>query len=115
MKTNIKKVVACYKALGEADVNTLDENEAIKVIDARKVMRPIADAYDAYLKDVQEKFKPEDWDKIQEDFQKWQQEGDSVSLSDERKKEINQKMVDYGKKIDAALKKELEQDRKSVV
>ena len=61
MKVKVKDVVSAYKVLGDAKVVKLEELEIIKVVKARKAMRPIADDYDAFLKDCQEKFKPEGW------------------------------------------------------
>jgi DNA-binding ferritin-like protein len=69
MKVTVKKVVICYKTLGEAKVTKLEESEVIKIVKARKMMRQIADDYEAFLKDIQEKFKPENWDEIQKKIQ----------------------------------------------
>ena len=113
MKVTVKQAVAAYNTLGEATVHTLEDAEISKVVKARKVLRPIHDEYDSYMKDCQEKFKPENWDKIQEDLQKWQQEGDAA-LSEERKFEINAALNSYNQKLEKAaaeeLKKEVELD-----
>lgn len=71
MKAKIKQVIEAYKILGEAKVTKLEESEVIKVVKARKAMRPIADEFEAFLKDCQDKFKPEEWDAIQADLQQW--------------------------------------------
>ena len=71
MKASIQKIVSAYKVLGEAKVTKLEEGEVIKVVKARKAMRPIADDFDAFLKDCQEKFKPENWDEVQEKVAQW--------------------------------------------
>ena len=110
MKLN--KIVFAYKILGEAKVQTLAEKEVIKVIKARKAMRPHADEYEAFLKDVQEKFKPEDWDDLQKKVQQWQEEGEKTTLTKEEQIEINKKMVDYQKKVEAVVKEELEKEIK---
>ena len=110
MKLN--KIVFAYKILGEAKVQTLAEKEVIKVIKARKTMRPHADEYEAFLKDVQEKFKPEDWDDLQKKVQQWREEGEKTTLTKEEQMEINKKMVDYQKKVEAVVKEELEKEIK---
>lgn len=107
MKATIKQVVEAYKVLGEAKVTKLEESEVIKVVKARKVMRPIADEYEAFLKDCQEKFKPENWDKIQGNLQKWQQEGEKTTLTEEERIEVNKAVIGYQVKIDKAVKDEL--------
>lgn len=57
MKVTIKQVVECYKALGDATVSTLEESDKIKILKIRKVMRPMVEEYNAYVKDAEEKFK----------------------------------------------------------
>lgn len=104
MKVTIKKIVDAYKALGEAKVTKLEEAEVIKVIKARKAMRPIAEEYDEFFKDCQEKFKPEDWDNIQKDLQQWQK------LTEARRIELDIVLSGYKKKIDEAVKDELERE-----
>ena len=98
------ELVACYKALGEAKVTKLEEGEVIKVVKARKAMRPFAEEYDAFLKDCQEKFKPENFDEIQGKVQKWN------DLSDEEKVATNKVLGEYQTKINEAVKAELEKE-----
>ena len=95
------ELVDCYKALGEAKVTKLEESEVIKVVKTRKAMRPFAEEYDAFLKDVQEKFKPENFDEIQSNVQKWK------DLSDEEKIATNKALAEYQKKVNDAVEAEL--------
>lgn len=110
MKAKVKEVVSAYKVLGDAKVVKLDEAEVIKVVKARKAMRPIADDYEAFLKDCQEKFKPEGWDEIKKKLQQWQQEGENTTLTEAERIELNKAVIGYQKKIDAALKDELKRE-----
>lgn len=110
MKAKVKDVVSAYKVLGDAKVVKLEESEVIKVVKARKAMRPIADDYDAFLKDCQEKFKPEGWDEVQKKLQQWQQEGENTTLTEAERIELNKAVIGYQKKIDAALKDELKRE-----
>lgn len=110
MKAKLKDVVSAYKVLGDAKVVKLEESEVIKVVKARKAMRPIADDYDAFLKDCQDKFKPEGWDEIQKKLQQWQQEGEKTTLTEAERIELNKVVIGYQKKIDAALKDELKRE-----
>lgn len=106
----VKKIVAAYKVLGEAKVTKLEESEVIKIIKARKVMRPIADEFEAILKDAQEKLKPECWEDVQEKLAQWQKEGDNTTLTDADKKGINKALIDYQNSINKVLNDELERD-----
>lgn len=107
MIVTIKQAVDCYNAFEKAKVNKLEESEKIKILKARKVMRPIHTDFEAFLKDVQEMMKPENWDELQAKAQKWQQEGEKTTLTKEEQNEINKSMEAYLKKVDSAVKDEL--------
>lgn len=100
----LKEIVSAYKALGEAKVNNLEESEILKIVKARKEMRMFAEQYDAFLKDCQEKFKPENFDDIQNKIQNWD------SLSDDEKKEINKCLIEYQNKINSAIIEEINKE-----
>lgn len=100
----LKSIIAAYKALGEAKVTKLEASEVVKIIKARKAMRPYAEDYDAFLKDCQEKFQPKNFEEIQEKVQKWD------SLTDEEKKSVNKVLVEYNNSINSAILEEIEKD-----
>lgn len=100
----IKEIVSAYKALGEAKVKDIEDSEIKKIVVNRKNMRSVAEAFEAFLKDVQEKFKPEGWDGIQEKIQKWSE------LSDEEKIELNKIVKVYETHIQDSLKEEYEKE-----
>lgn len=110
MKATIKQVVECYKTLGDAKVTKLEESEVVKVVKNRKAMRKYSDEYDAFLKDVQEKMKPEHWDDVQQKVQQWQQEGENTTLTELERKGINTALVEYTRKVDSAISEELKRE-----
>ena len=110
MKAKIKQIIEAYNILGEAKVTKLEESEVIKVVKARKAMIPNAEEFEAFLKDCQDKFKPEEWDAIQADLQLWQKEGEKTTLSEERRIEINKAIIAYQGSIDKAMKDELDKE-----
>lgn len=110
MKASIKQVVEAYQVLGEAKVTKLEESEVVKIVKARKSMRHIANDYESLLKDYQEKMKPENWDKIQGNLQKWQQEGEKTTLTLEEMVEVNKTVVEYQQKLNSAMKDESEKE-----
>lgn len=106
----LKEAVSLYKTLGDAKVSVLSESDITIIVKIRKSLRAIVEDYDAFLKDCQDKFKPEDWDDIQEKINKWQQEGENTSLSSEERIEINKIVLNYQNKINSAVKEELEKN-----
>lgn len=102
----VKEIVSAYKVLGEAKVSNLEESEIKKIVLNRKAMRNIVEEFEAFLKDCQEKFKPENWDELQLKIQQWQQEGDKTTLSEEERIAINKTIIEYQVKINNAIKEE---------
>lgn len=100
----LKSIIAAYKALGEAKVTKLEASEVLKIVKARKAMRPYAEDYDAFLKDCQEKFQPKNFEEIQEKIQKWD------SLTDDEKKVVNKVLIEYNNAINSAILEEIEKD-----
>lgn len=100
----LKEIVSLYKILGEAKVSNLEESEIVKIVKARKQLRQYAEEYDAFLKDAQDKFKPENFEVIQDKLQKWN------DLSDEDKINVNKVVRTYELKINTAVGEELEKD-----
>lgn len=106
----LSQIVSAYKTLGDTKVSKLEETEIIKIVKARKEMRKYVEEYEAFLKDCQDKFKPENWNTVLEKVQKWQQEGDNTTLTESERVEINKALVTYQRRIDTAIKEELEKE-----
>lgn len=102
----LKEIVQAYKLLGKAKAGTIEDGEVLKILKARATLKPYADAYEAYLKDCQEKFKPDNWEDVEAKMVQWQQGGSRAKLSDEEKVEIMEIATNYQKKMDEAMKPE---------
>ena len=96
----VKDISNGYKALGAAKVTSLSEEEILKVVKARKALKPHAESYDAFMDDLREKMKPEGFDEIQKKIQT-QEKLSSQELSI---------LYDYDKKVLSASKEEREKD-----
>lgn len=110
MKAKVKSIVEAYKLLGNAKTANLDDADKGKILKARKAMRPIADEFEAFLKDAQEMFKPEGWEETQKKLAQWQQEGEKTTLSEEERIAINKALIGYQSAIDKAVKAELDKE-----
>jgi hypothetical protein len=106
----VKNIVEAYKLLGNAKTTNLDDADKGKILKARKAMRPIADEFEAFLKDAQEMFKPEGWEETQKKLAQWQQEGENTTLSEEERIAINKALITYQSSIDKAVKAELDKE-----
>lgn len=106
----VKSIIEAYKLLGNAKSNNLDDADKGKILKARKTMRPIADEFEAFLKDAKEMFKPEGWEETQKQLDQWQQEGKKTTLSEEERIAINKSLIGYQSAIDKAVKAELDKE-----
>lgn len=106
----IKNIVSAYKTLGEIKTAKLEEAEIVKILKARKAMRPFAEEFDAFLKDVQEKFKPANWDELQQKIAQWQQDDKNTTLTNEEKIEINKVLARYQNSINSVINDEFERE-----
>lgn len=100
----LKTVVIAYKMLDDAVITSVNDKDAVSIIKNRKEMRKHVEAYDALLKDAQEKFKPKNFDEMQEKARKWNE------LSESEKEELNNFFTPYQKKVNAACEPELEKE-----
>lgn len=100
----IKEAVKLYNILGEAKVTCLEDSEIIKIIKTRKILREIVESYEQFLNDVRNKFKPDDFDIIQNKIHKWN------ILSDDEKIAINVYLKKYEDKIKDVMKDESEKE-----
>lgn len=99
-----KEIIEAYRMLGEANIKTLEDKDAVIIIKDRMAMRPHVEAYDALLKDAQEKLKPENLEAMQEKTQNWDK------LSTEERKSVNEFFKSYQEKIDTVCGPELEKE-----
>ena len=100
----LKVIVEAYELLGKANIKTLEDKDAVVIIKNRRSMRPQVEAYEALLKDAQEKFKPENLEAMQEKTQGWDK------LSNEERRSVNEFFRAYQEKIDTVCGPELEKE-----
>lgn len=106
----LKQILAAYSRIENATATKLKEDDVIKLLKARKAMRPYVNEYKDFLKDAQDKFKPENWAEIERKIEQWKQEGDRTTLTEEERIEINKVGSEYDKKVQSAVKDELEKE-----
>ena len=99
-----KEIIEAYRMLGEANIKTLEDKDAVIIIKDRMAMRPHVEAYDALLEDAQEKLKQENLEAMQEKTQGWDK------LSNEERRSVNEFFRAYQEKIDAVCVPELEKE-----
>lgn len=112
MSVKLNKVVSAYNTLGKAKVSTLDEKDVIKVVKMRKAMRPFIEELEAFEKDIEEKFKPEDFDKQNEIYSEMQKKARGTGKHKPSEEEWNaiDALNEYYGKIERAKKEEKEKE-----
>lgn len=100
----IKEIVNAYKLLGEIQVYNLEDDEIIKILNARIEMKQHVDRYNAFLEDAKEKCKPSDYEEKTAMMQNWSE------LDDDTRKELNVWLKNYNNKINNIIKDFTEQE-----
>ena len=100
----ILEIVNAYKVLGEIHVYNLEDNEIVKILNARIEMKQHVDKYNSFLEDAKEKCKPSDYAEKSELMLNWSELDDSV------RKELNAWLKEYNNKINNVVKDFAEQE-----
>lgn len=100
----LKEIVSTYKLLGEAKVMNLNETEVLAIVVARKKMRKFAIEYDEYLKDVQDKFRPDNFEELISKAQNWD------SLNKEDQQYLSTQLKSFEQKVNNLVKDELNKE-----
>lgn len=100
----IKEIVNAYKVLGEIHVYNLEDDEIVKILNARIKMKQHVDKYNSFLEDAKEKCKPSDYAEKSELMSNWSELDDSV------RKELNTWLKEYNNKINNVIKDFAEQE-----
>ena len=100
----IKEIVNAYKVLGEIHVYNLEDDEIVKILNARIEMKQHVDKYNSFLEDAKEKCKPSDYAEKSELMLNWSELDDSV------RRELNAWLKEYNNKINNVVKDFAEQE-----
>ena len=95
------KIVNLYEVLSGAKLTKMDDADKFLVIKALRVLKPIAESFDAYKRDASERLKPEDIDSIVEKAQKWNE------LTEEERASINKSLIAYNNSVNKCIADEL--------
>lgn len=65
MKTNTEKAVIAYRILNNAKIGKMKDGDKFTVVKIMKELKPVATAYDDFIKDAADRLKPEGIEEIQ--------------------------------------------------
>ena len=101
-------VVFAFRLLSGAKLSKMDDADKFKVIKATRAFRTTAKDFDEFLKDAQEKLKPENFEEMQESAKNMK------DLSEEDKAKLNAFFSDYQKKIESCIEEETKKEVETV-
>ena len=104
------QVVEVYNTLNGAKLTKMEDNDKFLVIKAMRQLKPIATAYEDFVKDAREKLKGEEFDDMQKKAQKWQEEGEKTTLTVEERIKVNTYLTGYANKVNECAKEEAEKE-----
>ena len=108
MKTSVRNIADAYRILGNAKVTKLEVSEVIEVAKARKSMRQIAEDFESYEKDCQEKLKYDGFDNDMQLYQSLLNKAHQGKLKDitEEENEAANRIQEYDSKVKKASDEE---------
>lgn len=101
-------IVKAYRIINDAKLTKMEDADKFKVIKATRQLKPVAASFDEFVKETQERLKPEGWDDMQKKARQWQEDGDKSTLTVEERREINRYFTDYNAKVEECVKEEAE-------
>lgn len=107
MELKLKQCVSLHNLLNPAKLTKVDDVDKFKLIKLMKELKLIVQPYEDFEKDAKERLKPENFDKILENAQKWQREGAETTLTDDEKIEVNTVLGKYERDVTECLTDEL--------
>lgn len=103
-------IVKAYRIINDAKLTKMEDADKFKVIKATRQLKPVAASFDEFVKEAQERLKPEGWDDMQKKARQWQEDGDRSNLAVEERREINRYFMDYNAKVEECVKEEAEKE-----
>lgn len=106
-KTTIKvsDAVRAYNALKDLGIVKLKKEDMFAVLRAANAIKPVAKAFEDFVKDVQERLRPEGFSEITEKAQKFD------SLTPEEQAEVNNVIGEYQKSVNECVIEEQEKEK----
>lgn len=102
MKTTTEKAVVAYRILSNAKIGKMKDGDKFNSVKIMKELKPVATAYDDFIKDAAEKLKPEGIEEIQRKVQ------GNEKLTAEEQKLWDKYNADVAKCVQDELAKEVE-------
>lgn len=109
-------VVNAFAALNGAKLAKMEDKEKFTLIKAMKVLKPIKNAYEDFVKDAREKLKGENHEEMLKRVEEWRTKHNDTKpadfTTDELKElnEINTYFNDYNKKVEECVKEEADKE-----
>lgn len=97
--------VSVYNILKGLKISKLKKEEQFAVLRSARALKPIAMAFEDFVKDAQERLKPENFAKMEERRERFGE------LTDDEKRELNMFYMNYQKDIDDCIRPELESEK----
>ena len=97
-----ERIAMLYGLLKQSRTTKMEDQGRLKVLRIIKALRPMAQEYEADVKEARDKMKDKDFDRMTAKAEKWQAEGDKA-LTEEEKMAVNAYFAKYNKKVSEAV------------
>ena len=109
-------VVNAFAALNGAKLAKMDDKEKFTLIKAMKVLKPIKNDYEDFVKDAREKLKGDNHEEMVKRVEEWRTKHNDTKPADftaaelKELNEINTYFNDYNKKVEECVKEEADKE-----
>lgn len=104
VKKTTEQIVAAFRLINTAKISKMEDTEKFALIKAVKHLKKVGTDFDDFLKDAQERLKPEDFDKIAAKYQS------KDELTADETAALNKYNKDVNECVQGELDKEVELD-----
>lgn len=110
------EIVNAYNALNGAKLAKMEDKEKFTLIKAMKVLKPIKNDYEDFVKDAREKLKGDNHEDMVKRVEEWRTKhndtkpGDFTPAELKELNEINTYFNDYNKKVEECVKEEADKE-----
>lgn len=112
MKTEL--IVSVHRILIAAKLTKMEDADKFKVIKAMRALKPTAKEFEDFIKDVQEKLKPEDFEEMEAKAQKLNSEGGKANAPGDEFVKLNAYFDEYRKNVEKCAKEAADKDNELI-
>ena len=111
------QIASAYNLINPAKLSKMEDADKFKVIKGIRVLKPISESFEAFIKDARERLKDEDYPSMEERANQWNKKYKDAKLRSEipaeeikELEEINAYLKEYNDKVNECIQEEADKE-----